>query len=79
MADSVPDRWSRVFNRSWYLVDEVEFITMVQANGQWTTDTIVDVEVAFDPNGWLFWRETDQSAGGAFAPDKVVHVEWATP
>ena len=79
MVDSVPDRWRRVFNSKWYLVDEVEFITMVLPQGQWDLDTIVDVEVAFDSAGWLHWREVDGSAGGSFPPDKVVHVEWATP
>ena len=79
MVDSVPNRWQRDYNTNWYLIDEVEFITSVMANGQWATDTIVDVEVSFDPAGWLLWRETDGSAGGAFAEDNVVHVEWATP
>lgn len=79
MVDSAPDRWRRVHNRSWFPVDEVEFITMVLPNGAWDTDTILNVEVAFDPSGWLLWREVDQSAGGAFPPAIVIHVEWATP
>ena len=79
MVDSTPERWRAASNAKWYLVDEVEFITMVMANGQWTTDTIVDIEVAFDATGWLHWREIDVSAGGSFAPDKVVHVEWSVP
>ena len=79
MTDSVPDRWRRVFNAKWYPVDEVEFITAVMANGQWTTDTIGPVEIAFDPNGWLLWRDIPNGEGGGYPPDKVVHVEWATP
>ncbi len=77
MADSVPDRWRRTFNAKWYLIDEVEFITAVMANGQWVTDTIGPVEVAYNSSGWLHWRELDLSEGGSFPPDKVVHVEWA--
>ena len=79
MADSAPERWRADSNRQWYLVDEVEFITAVMANGQWTTDTIGPVQVAFDATGWLHWREVDITEGGSFPPDKVVHVEWAIP
>ena len=79
MVDSVPDRWRRVSNAKWYLVDEVLFVAMILPQGGWDTDTIVDVEVAYDPSGWLHWRETDGSAGGSFAPDKIVHVEWSVP
>ncbi len=78
MVDSVPDRWRRVFNAKWYDVDEVEFIVMILPQGGWDTDTLLNVEVAFDPAGWLLWREPDQSEGGAFPADRVVHVEWAT-
>jgi len=76
MTDQVPDRWRKSFNQKWYLVDEVEFITMILPQGGWDTDTLVNVEVAFDPYGWLHWREPDLSQGGSLAPDKVVHVEW---
>ncbi len=79
MVDATPDRWRTVFNAKWYPVDEVEFIVMILPQGGWDTDTVVDVEVAFDATGWLMWRELDGSAGGAFPPDKVIHVEWATP
>ena len=79
MVDSAPERWRSDSNRKWYPVDEFEFIQTVMANGQWDTDVIGPVEVAYDSSGWLHWREADISAGGSFAPDKVVHVEWATP
>ncbi len=79
MVDTAPLRWVGHTSERWYPVDEVEFITAVMANGQWTTDTIVDVEVTFDRAGWLLWREVDQLSGGAFASDKVVHIEWAIP
>ncbi len=76
MANSAPFRWSKAFNNRWYLVDEVEFIKMILPQGQWEVDTVGPVEITFDPNGWLHWREPDLSQGGSFSPDKVIHVEW---
>ena len=79
MVDSVPDRWRKTYSTKWYIVDEVEFITMVLPQGSWEIDTIGPVQIAFDAAGWLHWRELDFSEGGSFPPDKVVHVEWAVP
>ena len=79
MVDSVPDRWRKASSTKWYIVDEVEFITMVLPQGSWEIDTIGPVQIAFDAAGWLHWREPDFSQGGSFPPDKVVHVEWLVP
>ncbi len=78
MVDSTPDRWRQVHSHQWYSVDDVEFITMINANGSWALDTPCPVEGAFEDAGWLLWRVPDQSVGGAFAADKVVKVVWAT-
>ena len=78
MVDTSPERWRATYNRRWYAVDDVEFITAVMANGQWTTDTTGPVEIAFEDAGWLLWRVPDVSVGGAFGADKVVKVVWAT-
>ena len=62
MVDSVPDRWRRVFNKQWYPVDSLIVISNIDPNNSYMLTSHDDVEVAFDPSGWVMWREPDQSA-----------------
>ena len=79
MVDTTPDRWRRVYNKKWYPVDSLVIISDINPNGGYMLTSHDDVEVAFDPSGWVLFREPDQSSGGAFPQDRVLGITWSVP
>ena len=79
MVDSVPERWRVDSNRKWYPVDSLVIISDINPNGGYMLTSHDDVEVAFDPSGWVLFREPDLTSGGAFPQDRVLGITWSTP
>ena len=77
MADVIPTRWNT--NSGWNLVDSLIVISNIDPNNSYMLTSHDDVEVAFDQSGWVLFREPDHSSGGAFPPERVLGIVWATP